>query len=122
MALHPWEQKTVEHLTVEEVVAWVEWYTTQRTGPVVFDADTVAHSVLLWGEAHRGKCKDCKMWEVGEGYFCSTSQGYCNQPTGGENQPQKPAEGQRGHGEPGAPGRLITGPTFGCIHFIRKAR
>lgn len=65
-------------------------------------------------------CNKCKQWEPGEGYWCSSERGYCNQPTDRADQPSKPAQGAAGHGEPGAPGRLQTGPLFGCIHFISK--
>jgi len=44
----PWETKTIEKFTVAELVHWVNWYTTGRTGPVVFDADVVVHNILLW--------------------------------------------------------------------------
>jgi len=67
-----------------------------------------------------GHCKACEYWEPGEGWFCQSDRGYCNQPTGGEDQPVKPERGQGGHGEPGDPGRLKTGPNYGCIHFIKK--
>jgi hypothetical protein len=64
-------------------------------------------------------CNMCEYWEPSEGYFCPSNKGYCNQPCGGNTQPQQPAQGAQGHGEPGAPGRLITGPLFGCIHFVQ---
>lgn len=64
-----------------------------------------------------GKCKDCKSWEPGEGYFCPTTKGYCNFPTGGDDQLVQPDKGQAGHGEPGSPGRVKSGPNFGCINF-----
>lgn len=44
----PWEHKTIEKLTLAEVVHWVHWYTKGRTGPVVFDPETVVHNILLW--------------------------------------------------------------------------
>ena len=46
--LKPWEEKTIEKLTVHELIEWVNWYSTKRTGPVVFNADLVVHNVLLW--------------------------------------------------------------------------
>lgn len=44
----PWEQKTIDKFTVAELVHWVNWYTKGRTGPVVFDPETVVHNILLW--------------------------------------------------------------------------
>lgn len=44
----PWEHKTVDKFTVAELVHWVHWYTKGRTGPVVFDPETVVHNILLW--------------------------------------------------------------------------
>lgn len=69
-----------------------------------------------------GLCRDCKYWEPGEGYFCPTTRGYCNQPTGGDNQPMKPCNGAAGHGEGAEPGRVKTGPTFGCITFVSRIK
>lgn len=69
-----------------------------------------------------GLCRDCKYWEPGEGYFCPSTRGYCNQPTGGDNQPVKPINGAAGHGEPAEPGRLKTGPLFGCNTFVSRIK
>jgi len=44
----PWEHKTIDKLTVAELVHWVHWYTKGRKGPVVFDPETVVHNILLW--------------------------------------------------------------------------
>ena len=44
----PWETKTIDKLTQAELVHWVNWYTKGRTGPVVFDPETVVHNILLW--------------------------------------------------------------------------
>lgn len=44
----PWEQKTVDKLTLAELVHWVNWYANGRSGSVVFDPDTVVHNILLW--------------------------------------------------------------------------
>lgn len=46
--LKPWEQKTVEQLSVHELEDWVQWYTHERIGPVSFEASNVVHNVLLW--------------------------------------------------------------------------
>lgn len=66
-------------------------------------------------------CNMCKNWEPGEGYFCPKDKGYCNAPTGGPDQIIKPDRGAAGHGEPGDPGRVKTGPLFGCINAIEKS-
>lgn len=44
----PWETKTIDKFTPAELVHWVNWYTTGRAGPVVFDAELVVHNILLW--------------------------------------------------------------------------
>lgn len=67
-----------------------------------------------------GTCDTCMFWEPGEGYFCQQDRGYCHQPTGDVDQPVKPERGAHGHGEPGDPGILKTGPKYGCIHFSPK--
>lgn len=48
--LKPWETKTVEHLTQEEMLEWVEW-NIQRDVPWRKPwqlASDIVHNVLLW--------------------------------------------------------------------------
>lgn len=65
-------------------------------------------------------CDNCKLWEPGEGWFCSKERGYCNQPLNGVDQPTQASRGAHGHGEPGDENRLRTGPKFGCINFVPR--
>lgn len=44
----PWETKTIDKFTVEELIHWVHWYAKGRKGPVTFNPDVIVHNVLLW--------------------------------------------------------------------------
>lgn len=74
-----------------------------------------------------GLCKDCRKWEVGDGWYCPKTHGYCNRfkAEGWRSElPMdeilKPGDGPAGHGDGGEPGRVKTGPLFGCIKFEAK--
>lgn len=51
----PWEDKTIDKFTLAEVVHWVHWYTMGRTGPEIFNPETVVHNILLWGRTRAEK-------------------------------------------------------------------
>lgn len=74
--------------------------------------------------AFLGFCQDCKHWKPGEGWDCPTTHGYCNRFKKDWEVPLdeviKPPSGPGGHGEPGTPPILRTGPLFGCIKFELK--
>lgn len=66
----PWETKTIDRLTQAELVHWVNWYTTGRTGPVTFDPEMVVHNVLLWERERvsiRAKIFDALLSRVPDG-------------------------------------------------------
>ena len=49
--LKPWETKTVEHLTQEEILEWIEWTLLKnyKAGRSVSNtASDIMHNVLLW--------------------------------------------------------------------------
>lgn len=67
------------------------------------------------------KCKTCKFWERGGGYFCPLELGCCNRFKSPSymrrlDEIAVPGSVSGGHGEGNQEGRVKTGPEFGCIH------
>jgi len=67
-------------------------------------------------------CDTCRHWGPGDGYHCRKPYGYCMRPMWkgwGDKIPlddcEQPERGACGHGDPGSPGLLRTGPKFGCL-------
>jgi hypothetical protein len=57
MPLKPWETKTIEHLTQQEMLEWVEWNIRRDIpGREPWQlAQDIVHNVLLWERCQKHK-------------------------------------------------------------------